>query len=193
MKLKTTLLTLLIMVLLFLIFFLFQYFSWRQTFFNDTTNTSCYSQNSGAEQANTEEIVKNFVLSERKIEFMTFTRSEIIYLMKNSFDRIGDIEIEDLCLVSDKGVWKIYLYPKIGSLQLPWVGIDIIKDERETVELYSKNLYLGEMRVPEIIAKEMLNKINRGISDGILLVTENEFLGKSIKNVELLKDSIVIN
>ncbi len=72
------------------------------------------------------------------------------------------------------------------------MGLDIVKDSRETAELYSRNIYLGDMKVPLFLSKNILEKINKGISDALVLVLENGFLGKDIINIDLLFDSVVL-
>ena len=72
------------------------------------------------------------------------------------------------------------------------MGLDIVKDSRETAELYSRNIYLGDMKVPLFLSKNILEKINKGISDALVLVSENGFLGKDIINIDLLFDSVVL-
>jgi len=178
-------------LLIFVSFVLTKYFSWKKDFLNGE-NVTCLSHEVYDEDVNIIDRVRNFVLSSEKVGFMTFDRREFLFLLKDSIQSKGAAEIDDMCLVSERGVWEIYIHPRMGILQLPWVGVDIVKDNRETVELYFRNIYVGGTKVPEAIAKRFLRKINKGISDGLLLVIENDFLGKIIQNIELLDDSIVI-
>lgn len=48
------------------------------------------------------------------------------------------------------------------------------------------------MKVPLFLSKNILEKINKGISDALVLVSENGFLGKDIINIDLLFDSVVL-
>ncbi|MGI6484062.1 MAG: hypothetical protein ACOX0R_00350 [Candidatus Dojkabacteria bacterium] len=188
---------LLILLLVFLLvggYFVMRYSAWHKEFFLNE-NVTCTSDEEFVveeKEINIGDRIKNFVLSDLFSEFVTFSRKEILYLLKDSISGVSGLEIQDICLVSDKGVWKVYTHGKIKILQLPWIGVDIVKDNRETAELYSRNIYVGDMKVPEILARKTLEKINKGISDALILVTENGFLGKTIENIDLLKDSIVI-
>ena len=65
------------------------------------------------------------------------------------------------------------------------------KDKRETAELYTPSMYIGNLKVPEKFSKGLLQKISKGLSDALIVVTENNFLGKEIKNIDILKDSVV--
>lgn len=182
-------------IFLFLLgYVFFRYSSWEKDFVKND-NILCTSDEevvSVQSDMNIFEKIKNFVLSDIFSEFVTFTKKEMLFLLKDSLSSVSGNEIQDLCLESGSGVWKIYLHTKIGFLQLPWFAVDINKDSRETAELYSRNLYVGDFKVPSVLSKGVLEKINKGISDALLLVVENGFLGKTIKNIDLLKDSIVL-
>ncbi len=188
---------LLILLLVFLMvggYFVMRYSAWHKEFFS-SENITCTSDEEfvvEGKEINIGDRIKNFVLSDLFSEFVTFSRKEMLYLLKDSISGVSSLEIQDVCLVSDKGVWKVYAHSKVTFLQLPWIGIDIVKDNRETAELYSKRIYIGDMKVPDVLARGPLEKINKGISDALILVTENGFLGKTIENIDLLKDSIVI-
>ena len=175
-------------------YFVVRYSLWHRDFFV-SENITCTSDEKFVveeKEINIGDRIKNFVLSDLFSEFVTFSRKEMLYLLKDSISGVSSLEIQDVCLVSDKGVWKVYAHSKVTFLQLPWIGIDIVKDNRETAELYSKRIYIGDMKVPDVLARGPLEKINKGISDALILVTENGFLGKTIENIDLLKDSIVI-
>jgi len=175
-------------------YFVVRYSLWHRDFFV-SENITCTSDEKFVveeKEINIGDRIKNFVLSDLFSEFVTFSRKEMLYLLKDSISGVSSLEIQDVCLVSDKGVWKVYAHSKVTFLQLPWIGIDIVKDNRETAELYSKRIYIGDMKVPDVLARGPLEKINKGISDALILVTENGFLGKTIENIDLLKDSIVL-
>ena len=175
-------------------YFVVRYSLWHRDFFV-SENITCTSDEKFVveeKEINIGDRIKNFVLSDLFSEFVTFSRKEMLYLLKDSISGVSSLEIQDVCLVSDKGVWKVYAHSKVEFLQLPWIGVDIVKDNRKTAELYSRNIYVGDMKVPEILARKTLEKINKGISDALILVTENGFLGKTIENIDLLKDTVVI-
>ena len=185
-----------VLILFFLLggYFVVRYSLWYRDFFV-SENITCTSDEKFVveeKEINIGDRIKNFVLSDLFSEFVTFSRKEMLYLLKDSISGVSSLEIQDVCLVSDKGVWKVYAHSKVTFLQLPWIGIDIVKDNRETAELYSKRIYIGDMKVPDVLARGPLEKINKGISDALILVTENGFLGKTIENIDLLKDTVVI-
>ena len=185
-----------VLILFFLLggYFVVRYSLWHRDFFV-SENITCTSDEKFVveeKEINIGDRIKNFVLSDLFSEFVTFSRKEMLYLLKDSISGVSSLEIQDVCLVSDKGVWKVYAHSKVTFLQLPWIGVDIVKDNRETAELYSRNIYIGDIKVPDVLTRKPLEKINKGISDALILVTENGFLGKTIENIDLLKDTVVI-
>lgn len=190
---KIVVVTIFSFLVLFVGYLTIRYLSWKNEFFNDKENITCTTDEDYAEEEiSIVDRVKNFVLSRDKTEFMTFSRRELLFALKDSL-KVGDsLRIEDMCLTSERGMWRVYAHPKIGFFQLPWLGVDIVKDNRETVEVYSRNMYMGDMKIPTSLTKKVLGDINKGISDAIILVIENNFLGKTIQNIDLLDNSIVI-
>ena len=185
-----------VLILFFLLggYFVVRYSLWHRDFFV-SENITCTSDEKFVveeKEINIGDRIKNFVLSDLFSEFVTFSRKEMLYLLKDSISGVSSLEIQDVCLVSDKGVWKVYAHSKVTFLQLPWIGVDIVKDNRKTAELYSRNIYIGDIKVPDVLTRKPLEKINKGISDALILVTENGFLGKTIENIDLLKDTVVI-
>ena len=175
-------------------YFVVRYSLWHKDFFTNENITCTNDEKFVIEEKeiNIGDRIKNFVLSDLFSEFVTFSRKEMLYLLKDSISGVSSLEIQDVCLVSDKGVWRVYAHSKVEFLQLPWIGVDIVKDNRETAELYSRNIYIGDIKVPDVLTRKPLEKINKGISDALILVTENGFLGKTIENIDLLKDTVVI-
>jgi hypothetical protein len=70
--------------------------------------------------------------------------------------------------------------------------LDISKDTIESAQLYVSNIYLGNQLLPAKISNGLKEEINKGISDALVLVSENNFLGRTITNIELLEDEIVV-
>ena len=129
-------------------YFVVRYSLWHRDFFV-SENITCTSDEKFVveeKEINIGDRIKNFVLSDLFSEFVTFSRKEMLYLLKDSISGVSSLEIQDVCLVSDKGVWKVYAHSKVTFLQLPWIGVDIVKDNRETAELYSRNIYIGDIK-----------------------------------------------
>ncbi|MHC1716548.1 MAG: hypothetical protein AB9915_01450 [Candidatus Dojkabacteria bacterium] len=173
------------------IFVLYSYFFWRQKYIYANDNVICTKDIEGKE-FDIDSKIRGFVLSNNKSEFAVFSKEEILYFLDSNIQTAGELKIEDICIYPEGGIWKTYFNAKIGIFNIPWVGLDIVKENRETAELYVKEIYLGGFVVPEFLSKNIISNINMGISDGLVLVNENAFLGRTIQNIELFSDKVVV-
>lgn len=182
-----------LLLLIFLFIFLTgMYLLWEREFSSNLSSKSCVSNNQ-VKEISFDERIRNFVFSSDRSDYIQFTKGEILYLISSELKKEeGDIVVKDMCVDSSKGVWKVYLNLTVAGIKNVWFIFDIIKDDRETAELYVDNLYLGNFQLPSFISSSLKEKINKGISDAIVLVNENSFSGRSITNIELLEEDIVV-
>ncbi|HOF78781.1 MAG TPA: hypothetical protein PKW94_00155 [Candidatus Dojkabacteria bacterium] len=182
-----------LLLLIFLFIFLTgMYLLWEREFSSNLSSKSCVSNNQ-VKEISFDERIRNFVFSSDRSDYIQFTKGEILYLISSELKKEeGDIVVKDMCVDSSKGVWKVYLNLTVAGIKNVWFIFDIIKDDRETAELYVDNLYLGNFYLPSFISSSLKEKINKGISDAIVLVNENSFSGRSITNIELLEEDIVV-
>jgi glutaredoxin len=138
-----------------------------------------------------EEKVKNFILSDTRTDFVVFTPEEALYVLSMNIETNESFDIENICLNPIRGSWQVYLKYKIGSISLPWVVMNVVKDNRETAEIYVNEIKVGDTRVPGVIEKKVMVDINRGMSDAVIMLNENRFLGRVIENIEFLDDKVV--
>lgn len=191
-KVFLVILSIISLVVAFSAILFFRYNSWKNDFLSKNNDISCFSNIS--ENDNSENIskkIKNFVLSSSDT-YLEFSIDETLSFLHNDVKVSENMNFEDICINPDRGEWLVYLDTKVENFDIPWIKLNIIKDDRETSELYVKDISLGDIKIPDIIGKKIIDEINRGISDGILIVNENNFLGKDIKNIELLNDGVVI-
>ena len=182
-----------LLLLIFLpIFLTGMYLLWEREFSLNLSSKSCVSNNQ-VKEISFDERIRNFVFSSDRSDYIQFTKEEVLYLISSELKKEeGDIVVKDMCVDSSKGVWKVYLNLTVAGIKNVWFIFDIIKDDRETAELYVDNLYLGNFQLPSFISSSLKEKINKGISDAIVLVNENSFSGRSITNIELLEEDIVV-
>ena len=182
-----------LLLLIFLpIFLTGMYLLWEREFSLNLSSKSCVSNNQ-VKEISFDERIRNFVFSSDRSDYIQFTKEEVLYLISSEFGKEeGDIVVKDMCVDSSKGVWKVYLNLTVAGIKNVWFIFDIIKDDRETAELYVDNLYLGNFQLPSFISSSLKEKINKGISDAIVLVNEISFSGRSITNIELLEEDIVV-
>lgn len=183
---------LLLLLILLPIFFVGIYLLWEREFSSNLSNKSCVSNNQ-VKDVSFDDRIRDFVFSSNRSDYIQFTKGEVLYLISSEFGKEdGEIVVKDMCVDSAKGVWKVYLNVTVAGIRNVWFIFDVIKDDRETAELYVDNLYLGNFQLPPFIASSLKEKINKGISDAIILVNENSFSGRNITNIELLKEDIVV-
>jgi hypothetical protein len=142
-------------------------------------------------QEGIEEKIRTFILSDSRTDFVVLTVGETLHLLSTNIQMVERIDIEDICLDSSRGLWQVYIKYKMGRFSLPWIVMDVVKDNRETAEIYVNVIKIGDIEIPEFIAKGMIVDINRGIADAVIMLNENRFLGRIIQNVELLDDRVV--
>ena len=138
-----------------------------------------------------EDKIKKFALSDTKTDFIVLTEEEMLYLFSENFTEEGDIKVEDICIKPSEGVWQLYLKSKYKKVSLPWLVLDIVKDNIETAEVYIREVHVGDLELPSFLEARVREDFNRGISDGIIMLNENDFLGRRIDNIELLEDRLI--
>ncbi|KKP76296.1 MAG: hypothetical protein UR73_C0029G0002 [candidate division WS6 bacterium GW2011_GWF1_35_23] len=182
----------LVLIILLPIFLAGIYLLWQREFASNLHSKNCVSNNS-LNEVSFDERIRDFVFSSDRSDYIQFTKEEVLYLISSEFGKgEGEITVEDMCVDSAKGVWKVYLNMTVAGIKNVWFIFDVIKDDRETAELYVDNLYLGNFNLPSFISSPLREKINKGISDALILVNENSFSGRNITNIELLEEDVVI-
>lgn len=165
------------------------YLLWQKQFKSQMPNMSCISNTS--ELLPLDEKFKEFVMSEDNISFIELSSNEVLSLLQST-DIVSGGDVKDICIEPSKGVWSIYTKISLQGINLPWIQIEAAKDTMETAQLYIPNIYIGNILIPENMSKNIKTQLNKGISDALVLVNENSFLGRKIKNIELLSDKIVV-
>lgn len=171
---------------IFIGLYLLKYSSFKRDF-SDRNDITCYSF-LDEQSLEIDEKIKSFSTSDVLTEFVVLDVEETVYILKNSVGEDENMEIEDLCVYPQKGAWQIYLKYE----NIPWLSFYLIKDDRETAELYVRDFNVGDSIEIPFFGKRITEEINLGISDGILLANENEFLGREIRNIELFEDKVVV-
>ncbi len=187
---KVFLLIISISFLLILLYRVSSYFTWEREFKeNSDGNVLCFSE---IESISVDEKIRKFALSRNIVEHMTFSQGEVVSVLKDSISLPGGIVLENICTSINKGRLTLFLKYSLKRVSLPWVALEISKDNRETAEIYLKSMSIGDWILPKVFSKKAIEEINYGISEGIITVNENKFLGRGIQNVEFLEGSIVI-
>mgnify|MGYP001394959521 FL=1 len=165
------------------------YFVWQNNLNKEIAQLHCKSNLS--QDLSLDEKFKNFVLSEEDITFVELNSDEVALLLGNT-NIINGGTIENICVMPHKNTWNVLAKVNIQGINLPWLRLDISKDTIESAQLYVSNIYVGNQLIPEKIVSSIKAQINKGISDALILVSENNFLGRTITNIELLDEKIVV-
>lgn len=178
-------------ILFSLAFVVYNYFIWRNEYIEQNDSVICSEDIEGKDYS-IEEKVKAFVLSFEKSDFVSFTPEEILQLMNENIVLSGNLKLQGICLEPNDSQWKVYFNTKLGFINIPWIGLNVVKEKRETAELYVDEVLLGGLKIPQLFVEKIISDINMGISDGVVLMNENSFLGRTIINIELMKENVVV-
>lgn len=183
------LLIIFVIIIGILIYPVVSYLLWQKTFQDNTSQMYCSMELT--ETISLDEKFKDFVLSQDTTTFVELSPEETLSLLKST-DIISGGDINNICIEPNSKVWNIYVKISLQGIQLPWVKLQIAKDTMETAQLYIANIYIGNLLVPESFSASIKQQLNKGISDALTLVNENNFLGRKIQNIELLTNKIVV-
>lgn len=185
---------LIILVTLFVIFSfsLYEYFSWKKSFTNNKESMTCTDFSGESDLTDVQKRVKDYVFSKDGTATISFSVEEVLAFLKYVPVTSNTITVREMCVKPSKGVWLISLKLKVYGMNIPWVQLNLVKDARETAQLYVKDFSFGEISLLNILSSKVTNEVNEGISEAIILVNENNFLGREIHNIELLEDSVVV-
>lgn len=165
------------------------YFVWQNNLQKEIGQLHCKSNLSA--DISLDEKFKDFVLSEDDVTFVELNPDEVALLLGNT-NIINGGTIENVCVMPHEDVWNVLVKVNLQGIPLPWIRLDVAKDSIESAQLYVSNIYVGNQLLPEQIVSSLKSQINKGISDALILVSENNFLGRTITNIELLGDKIVV-
>ena len=188
---KRTIFTFLIFLFLLSISIVYRYMSWEREFVSNLSSIECYDENTVFKE-DIDEKIESFIISDSRTEFVTFTVEETLAILSSNMQVSEKFHLEKLCITSSQSLWTVYVKYSTDVVDLPWISANVVKDNRETAELYVEKILMGNLNLPFNLGRKMIVEINKGISDAIILVNENEFLGRTIKNIELLEERVVI-
>jgi hypothetical protein len=180
-------------VLVTIAILIFSYRGWRTEF-----ESNIDSQNLSLNYTEIPQELQNrffeFVASSEKSTFVEISPSEFANLLYfvTSQQQIEGVEVEKIYVEPAEGVWTVYIDLNLGNMDIPWFGFNLVKDDRETAELYVRNIYIGGFAIEKIIPSKYLNMVNDGISDALIQFNENLFSKRYIQNIELSEESAII-
>lgn len=186
-----TLLALLIFILGLTVVILFlKYRSWEEEF-ESNMDTQFEIAMEDVKETSFNEKLAQFVLSTSDTEFLQLEVQEAGVLLLTTLEQYMQegSTVERIYILPSKSRWEIYADIEYGSVSI-WVSLDINKDDIQSAQIYTKNVYVGPFNVSRYF--NIVNLINKGIGESIVTLNENGFVGRYIENIELLEDSIVL-
>lgn len=173
------------------------YLVWESTFENRLFEEDyLYPVSDLAQLLNTEITSKleKFQESNDDVDFIEFTDQEFILLLHNVVqESLSDnLEIERYYVESGEGLWSIYVESKYRGVTMPWVEVVVEKDPIETPELYVSGLYVGETDLSNYGFDFLIDDINEGYSEGVLVINESALTKRRWANITLGEGVIVI-
>lgn len=166
------------------------YFIWLMSFNRNLSEKICLS-NTKLENVSFDSRIKEFAFSTERSAYIQFTDAELLPLLSSTIENgFQQSSVKNICIDTDDGKWKVYI--NLLGKDVLWFMFDVIKDDRETAELYVDNLYIGNMPIPSFICNSIKQAVNKGISDAVLLVNENSFSGREITNIQLQDGKVIL-
>lgn len=141
-----------------------------------------------------DEKINQFISDSQTVSFIELTPKETVYLLSNTIQNFlrEDFKILQIYVEPSDSVWKIYLKLQYKEKISFWIGFDLNKDERETAELYTKEIYVMDVKIKKIFNTDIPSELNKGISQGLITANENGFTERYLENIELKEDKIII-
>lgn len=186
-----SLLTILILILTLTVTILsLRYKAWKEEFESNMDTQYVITMEDIKEISFNEKIVQ-FVLSSSDTEFLQLEVKEVGVLLLATLEQYlqEGFTVESIYILPSKSRWEIYSNIKYESIST-WVSLDINKDDIQSAQIYTKNVYVGPFNVSKYF--NIVDLINKGIGESIVTLNENGFVGRYIENIELLEESIVL-
>lgn len=171
-----------------------EYKQWEGDFLKDKTDSSFVTLNDENLLKSLNKKLDAFSKSTKKTDFVEITDKEFVYVVGESLNSslpLG-IKFEKGFAVTNKGNWDLYIQTKYKKTNLPWLVFRLQKDNTQTSQLYVQRMSIGNFDFTDYGAKVILDRVNTGIKEAILLVNESEFTGRIFRNIELEIGKMII-
>lgn len=138
--------------------------------------------------------IEEFDASQEEVDFIELTTDEVLYVFGSQLsDSLPyGVEVERLIVEPNTNDWEVYIQMAYKNNRFPWMRVNIEKDDIETAELYISEMFVGPYDLDEWVGVDVRTSINKGLSDALILVNENDFSGRTFENIELEEDGVVV-
>jgi hypothetical protein len=158
------------------------------------SNDFIYVEDSEEIEKSLEEKILKFSQSEKDVESMELSTQEVFIAFADQFESSipENVDVYRGYVDSDFGSWNIYLQTKHNERVLPWVIVNLNKDEGEGIQLYVSSISLGSYDLTDFGFKSVVDNVNKGLTDAFVLVNQSDFTGRVFENIELEPGVMVI-
>lgn len=138
--------------------------------------------------------IEEFKNSNNQVDFIEIPAKEFVELLAININRNvpSRINISKAHIEPEIGFWKIYLYTEVKGLGNAWLYFDLNKDSVESTDIYITDVKLGNISIRDWGGDGLVININEGIKDAMVLITQQDFTGRVIRNIELDEKNIII-
>jgi hypothetical protein len=189
-----TALILLVIFLSIILFLLLKMKSWERNFLSTLNQEYLITEFIDSEDLDKK--ITQYTLSPEETDFVTFTPKEIGQLIYRALDEStgeSQLNISRVYITPSQDTWEVCANVEIENFKVlnPWICVDVTKDEIETAQLYVAKLTFQGIDVGKIYKPTLLN-INRGIAEALVTVNENGFVGRTLDNIELSENELIL-
>lgn len=180
-----------------LVFYLWQtsYTEWRTDTFSsgEVVMYSTVSNKDGVRDG-LEEKIDIYANSELDVEFVEINYEEVVVYL---FDEVSGSLPTNLVL-QDVGIQyieanqlRVYFDINYQTYGLPWMVVDVHKDDYETAELYVTRLSYGDTDMTAFMGGTV-ETINTSYRDALLAVNANGFTLRTYDNIEISSEGLIV-
>jgi hypothetical protein len=138
--------------------------------------------------------VNRFSSSENQVDFIEFTPEEFgILVYDNSSEAFPeDITVKEIYINHEIFEWYLYMNLEYKGVSLPWIGVEISKDNQETAEIYVSEVSVAGIILSDIGLESFRRNLSRGYLDALNFVNENNITERKFDNIELTDEGVFI-
>lgn len=172
-----------------------EYRGWAERFEGSHLSSDfVYIKDSKAIEESLEEKVKEFSASKEETSSLELSPNEVFVAFADQLENSipENIDVYRGYVDSDYGSWNIFVQSKYGERVLPWVIVHLNKDEGEGIQLYVSSISLGNYDISDFGMGNIIENVNRGLTDAFVLVNQSDFTGRIFENIELEPGVMII-
>jgi hypothetical protein len=175
------------------IYFIFSYKSWSKNFEQSIPEGELVQYVDKDVLKDIETKIEEITYSSEDTAILELTPVEVSYLTLNSFQENGLVSLSSVYTQPvEKGRWNLYLKTKIFNKLEMWLELKVRKEERETAEIFFEDILVGGNSLKSFGASNIITKANATLSSALVTAEENGFVGRTLTNIELLLEGLVI-